>query len=474
LLPYPLAATDRGEFWSALLADHALILASWITVAFAELAANSNLQTLNPTAEVLSNLLRSRRIGFALLFAVVTTLFAFSEGLYGQECRLAGKQRTVLMKSIGWSMVLLAASTMLAGFPLPKPGWLLLGGCLTFASLLGWRNWQASVVHKSAHFTERSRNVLIVGAGPLGRQVEEHLCGHPELGRIPRGFLDDQHNGPEILGSTADLAVVARVHFIDEVIVANPHARETTQIVIREARRNHLDVRIVPELFGSDAHEPWIENLGTVPLVTLHREEIPMARLMMKRILDVVISGLLLLLASPLLILVGSMIKLDSPGPIFYAALRVGRKGKRFRCFKFRTMVADANERKEELRRQNQRRGPCFKIVDDPRITRIGRWLRCYSLDELPQLWNVLTGDMSLVGPRPHPLDDFERYELDHMRRLDVTPGITGLWQVSARQCPSFHTNLALDLEYIEHWSLWMDLRILMKTVAVVLQGTGA
>jgi len=220
------------------------------------------------------------------------------------------------------------------------------------------------------------------------------------------------------------------VALIDEVIVAIPHPREITQVVIREARRNHLDVRIVPELFGSETHEPRIENLGTVPLVTLHREEIPVARLMMKRILDVMISGPLLLLTFPVLILIGSFIRLESPGPIFYAALRVGRKGKRFRCFKFRTMVADANDRQEELRRQNQRRGHCFNIVDDPRITRVGRRLRRYSLDELPQLWNVLRGDMSLVGPRPHPLDDFARYELDHMRRVDVAPGITGLWQV--------------------------------------------
>jgi lipopolysaccharide/colanic/teichoic acid biosynthesis glycosyltransferase len=137
-------------------------------------------------------------------------------------------------------------------------------------------------------------------------------------------------------------------------------------------------------------------------------------------------------------------------------------------------MVANANEVKDALRARNQREGPTFKIVEDPRITRVGRWLRRYSLDELPQLWNVWKGDMSMVGPRPHPLDDYARYRLEHLRRLDVTPGITGLWQVSARQSSSFQTNMALDLEYIERWSLWMDVRILLKTVAVVFQGTGA
>ena len=137
-------------------------------------------------------------------------------------------------------------------------------------------------------------------------------------------------------------------------------------------------------------------------------------------------------------------------------------------------MVADADGMKDSLRIRNEREGPCFKIADDPRITSVGRILRRYSLDELPQLWNVLRGEMSLVGPRPHPLDDIERYRLEHFRRLDVTPGITGLWQVTARHDPSFETNMALDVEYIEQCNLWMDLQILWKTVFVVLHGSGA
>jgi lipopolysaccharide/colanic/teichoic acid biosynthesis glycosyltransferase len=159
---------------------------------------------------------------------------------------------------------------------------------------------------------------------------------------------------------------------------------------------------------------------------------------------------------------------------VLFSALRAGRKGQQFKCHKFRTMAANAEDGKEKLRSHNQREGPTFKIADDPRITRVGKWLRRYSLDELPQLWNVFKGEMSLVGPRPHPLDDCARYKLEHLRRLDVTPGITGLWQVTARRSPSFHINMALDLEYIEKWSLWMDLRILMRTIAVVFQGTGS
>jgi lipopolysaccharide/colanic/teichoic acid biosynthesis glycosyltransferase len=152
----------------------------------------------------------------------------------------------------------------------------------------------------------------------------------------------------------------------------------------------------------------------------------------------------------------------------------VGKKGRHFYCYKFRTMSVDAERQKEQLRAQNEREGAFFKIADDPRITRVGRFLRRYSLDELPQLLNVLNGEMSMVGPRPHPVDDCARYRLQDLRRLDVMPGITGLWQVTARRDPSFENNMALDLEYIERWNLWMDLKILMRTVGVVFAGSGA
>jgi lipopolysaccharide/colanic/teichoic acid biosynthesis glycosyltransferase len=158
---------------------------------------------------------------------------------------------------------------------------------------------------------------------------------------------------------------------------------------------------------------------------------------------------------------------------VFYRSRRVGRKAREFTCYKFRTMVADAEARKDDVRHLNERHGPFFKISNDPRLTRFGKFLRRYSLDELPQLWNVLQGQMSLVGPRPHPVDDYRQYTLDCLRRLDVTPGLTGLWQVSARRDPSFERNLALDLEYIETWNLWLDLKILLRTAGVVAKGEG-
>jgi lipopolysaccharide/colanic/teichoic acid biosynthesis glycosyltransferase len=189
--------------------------------------------------------------------------------------------------------------------------------------------------------------------------------------------------------------------------------------------------------------------------------------------LDVSVASAVLMALAPVLAIIAALIKFDSSGPVLYAALRAGRKGRPFRCYKFRTMVRDADALKNSLRICNQRSGPFFKIANDPRITRVGRFLRRYSLDELPQFWNVLTGEMSLVGPRPHPMDDFARYEIAHLSRLDVTPGITGLWQVTARRDPSFQRGMELDLEYIRTWTLEMDLRILFKTLAVVADGSG-
>ncbi len=193
----------------------------------------------------------------------------------------------------------------------------------------------------------------------------------------------------------------------------------------------------------------------------------------LKRVMDVVVSSLALLFLWPLMFAIGIAIKLESRGPAIYRSLRLGKCGREFDCYKFRTMIVGSDEWKENLRWLNQRRGPFFKIADDPRVTRFGRFLRKYSLDELPQFWNVLKGDMSLVGPRPHPVEDCARYTSEDCRRLDVKPGITGLWQVVARSNPSFEICMMLDLAYIKKWSVLGDCRIMLKTIPAVLAGDG-
>jgi exopolysaccharide biosynthesis polyprenyl glycosylphosphotransferase len=317
------------------------------------------------------------------------------------------------------------------------------------------------------------RNVLIVGAGGLGQRLANYLEKHPEMGRSVCGFLDDRRvAGKGVMGRTSDLAELARAAFVDEVILAAPHDRELTLRVLHTAQQLRLDVKMAPDLFGCEPMRET-EQIGDMPLISLHEERLPVAGLMLKRLLDVAGAGVALIFLAPVFAVLAMLVRLDSPGPVLYAALRAGRKGRAFRCYKFRTMVRDADGLKEKLRERNRRQGPFFKITDDPRITRVGRWLRRYSLDELPQLWNVLKGEMSLVGPRPHPLDDFSEYTIEHLPRLDVTPGMTGLWQVTARRDPSFQTGMKLDIEYIHRWSLGMDLRILLRTAGVVLRGSG-
>jgi exopolysaccharide biosynthesis polyprenyl glycosylphosphotransferase len=340
-------------------------------------------------------------------------------------------------------------------------------------ALLAWRRAERKGSPRGTHSLGGVRNVLIVGASGLGHRLANHLQRHPELGRSVRGFLDDRKGlGKDVIGRTSDLAELARTGFVDEVILAGPHAREQTLRVLRAAQQLRLDVKIAPELFGCEPTRET-ERIGDIPLISLHEERVPVAGLIAKRALDVAVASGAVILMLPLLALLAILIRLDSPGPAHYAALRAGRKGRPFRCYKFRTMVRNADALKPGLRALNQREGPCFKIADDPRITRAGRVLRRYSLDELPQLWNVLRGDMSLVGPRPHPLDDFSAYGIEHLPRLDVVPGMTGLWQITARRNPSFQAGMDLDLEYIHRWSLGMDLKILLKTVAVVLRGSG-
>lgn len=215
-------------------------------------------------------------------------------------------------------------------------------------------------------------------------------------------------------------------------------------------------------------------DIGQFPAVPLDCAGVPETRLLLKRLLDIATASLGLLILSPVLPAIAVAIKLNSPGPVLYASERIGKKGRVFRCLKFRTMVPDAESRRADVMHLNERDGVFFKISNDPRITRVGRFLRKHSLDELPQFFNVLRGDMSVVGPRPPIACEVREYKHSHLRRLEVMPGITGLWQVQGRQNPSFDSYVSLDMSYIENWSLWLDIKIMVRTVGVVLSGTGS
>ena len=244
--------------------------------------------------------------------------------------------------------------------------------------------------------------------------------------------------------------------------------------VLEKAREEGVDLRVVPDMYDGLAWNSPVEYVGQFPTIPLHCGRVPEISLLLKRVTDIVFSTLALLVLSPLLLAIAICVKLDSNGPVFYTSERIGKKGRVFKCIKFRTMVRDADGRRTEIMHMNERDGVLFKISNDPRITKLGRFLRKYSLDELPQFWNVLRGDMSIVGPRPPIASEVREYEPKHLRRLDVTPGITGLWQVQARKDPSFDNYISLDVTYIENWSIWLDVKIIARTIGVVLAGTGS
>jgi exopolysaccharide biosynthesis polyprenyl glycosylphosphotransferase len=347
-------------------------------------------------------------------------------------------------------------------------------GAFDLAALIGWRAIRAKLIDRRVARGRGMRNVLILGAGRVGRSLAHYLENNRPLGYTVMGFLDEElKDDPRVLGTVDDLRKLARTKFVDEVLITIPSKRDLVKRVVTEAEEYNLRVRVVPELFDGLGLQAPIDYLGRFPLLELYRQPIPEAGLLAKRAVDIVAAAMGILLTSPLLAFLAVLVKLNSPGPVFYKSRRVGKKGRQFVCYKFRSMIADADLKKAELRKKNYRQGPTFKIDNDPRITSVGKFLRKYSLDELPQLWNILRGDMSLVGPRPHPLDDFALYDPEHMVRLHVKPGLTGLWQVMARRDPSFEKNMELDLEYIENWTLMLDFKILLRTIPAVMQGHG-
>jgi exopolysaccharide biosynthesis polyprenyl glycosylphosphotransferase len=407
----------------------------------------------------------------AVLQTALITLVGYSEGLHAAVWDVRQHWR-VVVKSVFLATSIMSLAYLLQGGSRITAMLACATGPLHVAAMCFWR-WSA-VRYDSASHREEVRNVLIVGAGGAGRRVSSYVEQSSAGDRKVCGFLDDDRPlGNGVLGRVSDLARVARREFVDEVILAAPRHSNLTRQVLNEAKRLRLDVEIVPDLSGFAPARLEIEQVGGLPLVCLHAERLPALSLLFKRGLDVLVACVGILGLLPLLAGIALWIKLDSEGPVIYCAERAGRKGKLFRCYKFRTMINSADAVKANLKKSNQRSGPFFKIANDPRVTRAGRYLRRYSLDELPQLWNVLRGEMSLVGPRPHPLDDVAEYETEHLARLDVTPGLTGLWQVTARRDPSFQRGMELDREYIRNWSLGLDIRILLKTVAAVVQGSG-
>jgi exopolysaccharide biosynthesis polyprenyl glycosylphosphotransferase len=324
--------------------------------------------------------------------------------------------------------------------------------------------------------------VLIVGAGDVGRTVIRTVMAQPEFGYRIAALVDDHVDRdalsigpvPAIEGTQRLPQIIAEKN-IDEVIVALPWTDHQRVLgIFQLCERLGVRVRTVPDLFQLSLSRVDVEDLGGVPVIGLKAASIRGASLVVKRIMDVTLGSLVLLIASPLLAVLALAIKLDSPGPVIFRQKRVGARGQEFVVFKFRSMREGADEEKERLLEFNEMNGPLFKMREDPRTTRVGRCLRRFSLDELPQLFNVLRGEMSLVGPRPHTSAEVAQYQDWQRQVLETPPGMTGLAQVSGRSQLSFDEQCLLDIYYIENWSPALDVRILLRTAPKMLSGEGA
>jgi exopolysaccharide biosynthesis polyprenyl glycosylphosphotransferase len=410
---------------------------------------------------------------FTFLYAAMILLGCASQDLYRTpRDRSAWEENLLVVKAVSLATVVLILFAFAFGLQGISRASVLALAILNVAALSGWRYLKRRVILTRTLRGIGVLRLLIVGGGRIGRGLASFLESNPQLGYQVCGFLEvAPSSGPQILGTIRDLRRVVLEQFVDELFLAPPIDREVVKQLVLETRQLRVALKVIPDLYDGLGWRAPVHAIGGFPLMQLHGQPIPGFGVAAKRMADILIATLGLLLMAPFLAVLAVLVRLDSPGPAFYSAERVGYKGRRFRCRKLRTMIVGADMQKDALREENGRRGPFFKMKNDPRVTRLGRWLRKFSLDELPQLWNVLRGDMSMVGPRPHPVDDFTRYSVEHLRRLDVKPGLTGLWQVTARQDPSFATSMALDLEYIENWSPWRDLEILVRTVPEVLKG---
>lgn len=321
---------------------------------------------------------------------------------------------------------------------------------------------------------------LIVGAGEIGRAIMRNVLAQPDLGYRIEGFIDDDPSKAtignfQLLGGTDQLPRILRQHKIDEILITLPwHARDKIVRIMVDAETAGARVKIVPDLFQLSLSKIAVDAVGGIPLIGVKDSAISGSALSIKRVMDVLFSIVIFIVLLIPMAIIAVLIKSTSEGPIIFKQQRVGRGGKLFTAYKFRTMRVGADNEQESLKHLNEASGPLFKIRNDPRMTRIGKWLRRTSFDEFPQVLNVLRGDMSLVGPRPPLPNEVAQYEEWHKRRLDAAPGLTGLWQVSGRSELTFDEMVMLDLYYIENWSPWLDLWIMIKTIPALVTARGA
>jgi exopolysaccharide biosynthesis polyprenyl glycosylphosphotransferase len=405
-------------------------------------------------------------LGTAVLFAL--------QGLYDEQRALGWIGRgQVIISAVSTALVLAVTASFFLGDQRFSRLWFVAGWALAIVGLNVWRGLAWSLYTRARDALAPANRVLIVGANALGERLARELADRYQVvGYVDNGTDLTRTDTLPLLGPIAKLDPLVQAYGIDELVIALPaHRREQVSRTIARGFHRPVRVKFLADLGEVLPQRFEIQDLAGQPCIDFT----PAARVSwLKRAMDVALASLVLLALAPGLVAIAILIKLDSPGPVIYRQQRVGKHGSRFAMYKFRSMRQDADKLLEALRAQNEATGPLFKIRQDPRITRVGRILRRLSLDELPQLFNVVKGEMSLVGPRPPLPAEVEKYEDWQLGRLRALPGITGLWQVSGRSEVPFHDMVRLDLHYIRNWSLGLDFEILVRTLPAVLLQRGA
>ncbi|BBO81318.1 UDP-phosphate galactose phosphotransferase [Desulfosarcina ovata subsp. sediminis] len=353
-----------------------------------------------------------------------------------------------------------------------------------FLIILSTRWWLRSYYIRNVKEGSKALHVLVIGTGERAAELSVKLTRQAEWGMKIIGHLDPdgsrvgrQVNGAPVIGTIDNISQILKEHVVDEVIIAIPRSLlEDVEPIALACEEEGIKLQFMADIFNlQHVARIRLTQVGEIPLLTLEPVAQDEIKLLFKRCFDFFVTLLSMPIVLPIVGIIAIAVKWDSPGPIFFIQQRVGLKKRLFPMIKFRSMFIDAEERLKEIEHLNEAEGPIFKMKNDPRVTRVGNFIRKTSLDEIPQLFNVLMGHMSLVGPRPMSIRDVDLFDKGVQRkRFSVKPGITCIWQVSGRSNLPFEKWLELDLEYIENWNLWLDLKILLKTVPAVLFSKGA
>lgn len=463
------------------------MLADFIALVIAGLlAAYVRFGTLSASAALENTRLTLEFWQIAVLSAPLFMGFLLLEGLYDPKF-LSGNPGQVsrIFRGLAFGVVALVVATYLLKWPGLSRGWLLLFVAIAAVLVVVFRG--TAYLGQSVF---RSRGSLLVPTLVLGTNSEAGdiirvLRGNPAAGMVPVGCvassqaerleLDFCSDAVPCLGAARDIAAIVGENPCEAVIIASSaFDHEVLARILAELRTEDLDVHISSGLFEVMTSRVFVAEVAGIPLITVRQLSMSRFQLALKRVFDVLVAGFISLIGLPLWIFFAVGVKLTSPGPVLFTQLRVGRDGREFGMLKFRTMYVDAEARLAELQAANEASGPLFKMKDDPRVTPFGKWLRKFSMDEIPQLINVLRGEMSVVGPRPPLPREVEAYSDRHWRRMEVLPGMTGLWQVSGRSSLTFEEMVRLDLFYIENWSVGLDIGIILRTIPAVLFARGA